>query len=273
MNTNSANMSTTKFRELTSYKKNKAPEQSLLKYKHLLLNLNKLKYSLENCEIECTSENCTFRCSGLRITDQFFEHVKCCRYQHVHCRYCRQLVLRKNLGKHEETNCKHRRVPCQNEACGQKLTAKEMFRHAVICSYKEEVCPNIRYGCTGVFARKDKSKHFEICEYERICCRKCNVLMFRVAIDDHICERAQLDEHVRETDSHKRSAAVYKCRSAGCSFTGYKGDVETHQVRCDMRIEQCSDCGMRLPVREHLWHKKQCDKMVECGLCHQYVAR
>lgn len=274
MNTNSAKMAAMKYNELPCCKSSNNPGQPLLKYKHLLFNLNKVKYSLENCEIKCTSENCTFRCSGLRITEQFFEHVKLCRYQQVQCRYCKQLVFRKNLQRHEKTSCRHRRVPCPNESCGQKLTAREMFRHAIICSYKEEVCSNNAYGCTAVFARKDQSKHLEICEYERLCCGKCNVLLFRIVIDDHICEIPPIAGHSpRGPCSHRGIAAVYKCCFAGCNFTGYKCDIETHQVRCDFRIEQCYDCGMRLPVREHGWHKKQCDQMVECGLCHQYVAR
>ncbi|XP_060588299.1 uncharacterized protein LOC132743754 [Ruditapes philippinarum] len=165
---NTAKIANKRINELSVLSQSVKQEKSLLNYANLVFNLSKVKLTLENCELKCTSENCGFHCSGDKIIDKFFPHIKRCRYQQVKCRFCRQTTLRKNLERHEQTTCKRRHIKCPNDSCGKQLAAAEMFNHERKCSYKIVVCPNEVYGCNGVFARKDKTKHLEICDYEKI---------------------------------------------------------------------------------------------------------
>lgn len=256
------------FKELKQAKKQGYPS---LKYTQLLINLSKVKVVLENCELRCTSENCAFICTGESIFDQFYEHFKVCKYQKVKCKYCRQTTLRKNLERHEHASCKRRRILCQNESCGQRFTVSELYKHARVCSYKEETCPNNTYGCTGVFARKDKAKHLEICAYEKLMCKRCKNLYFQIDIDSHSCIVHLAQNMNNRLFSHEND--TYKCHFFGCTYTGLRCDIETHQLRCEYRVVQCADCGIRLPQRDLEWHRRQCDKIIECELCHQLIPR
>lgn len=259
------------FKELIQTKKQ---EYHSLKYLHLLINLSKVKVVLQNCELRCTSENCRFICTGESIFDQFYEHFKVCKYHKVKCQYCRQTILRKNLERHEQASCKRRRIPCRNESCGQRFTASELYKHARVCSYKEETCPNKIYGCTGVFARKDKAKHLEICAYEKVLCERCENQYFQIDIDSHSCivHIPYLNQNVNNRLlSHEND--TYKCCFVGCTYAGLRSDIEAHQLTCEYRVVQCADCGIRLPQRDLEWHQRQCDKIIECELCHQLIPR
>lgn len=265
-----AKLAKTNVRDVQLYTETKKQGSAVLKLRHLIFNLNKVKRMLENCELKCTSKNCTFKCPGEKILDEFYEHVKVCKYQKVRCQFCRQTILRKNLPKHEQTTCPRRLLPCPNSPCVQKLTVKEKHKHSKVCSYMEIDCPNYKYGCRVVFARKDKNKHLEICEYEKNICEKCNNSYFRVDMETHICQTPRLDNNLDERFLTP-GESVFKCYFIGCDYTGLKSDLDVHQMTCECRPEQCAGCGMRFPRRDMAWHGKQCDKIIECEQCHQLV--
>lgn len=251
-----------KFGDIPGYSGKPALDKQLVLYSSLLFNINKVKFVLENCELKCLNENCTYRVEGHKMTE-FYDHVQVCNYQQVVCRFCKQKTFRKNLKRHEETTCRNRLELCPNEACGRKFTVREMEKHLRVCWYREEECPNKCRGCETVFAHKDKTKHLEICEYATVTCRRCEMVIFRVDIEKHVCQRPNF----------YRPDELYQCNNTGCSFKAIRGEVDAHARTCEFRIEQCADCGMRLPYRDLAWHRRECDKMVECQLCHQVVPR
>lgn len=244
-----------------------------LKNWELLLNVTKIKNALQYCEIKCSSDNCTFRCDGANILNHFVRHIKECKYQQVLCSFCKQPVKRKNLQRHEEKSCRLKPTVCQNEGCGKKMPAKLLRGHSVTCPYREDTCPNERYGCSHVFARKDRGKHLEICDYEQQQCKVCHEFYFRIDIDSHSCNSENKRFDFSSEIYTESVPAVYKCRNSHCTFVGTRTAVDEHKRKCVYRIEQCPVCGIRLSVNELIWHKKQCDKLVECELCHLIVPR
>ncbi|KAL4230700.1 hypothetical protein ACF0H5_011076 [Mactra antiquata] len=256
--------------EHMSLKNPKLNQAKKLKNWHLLLNLPKIKFALQNCELQCSSVNCNFRCAGIDLLDQFVQHIKECKYQCVHCSFCGQRIQRKNLQKHEEKTCRYKPKTCPNEGCSKKIPEKLLRGHSVTCQYREEECPNTRHGCVHVFAIKDIDKHLEICDYEQEKCMKCNNYYFRVDIEAHHCG------HLLETDGLQNIyvdpvPAVFCCQNAHCGFMGTKQKVKEHSLTCIYRMEPCPDCGKRYSVNDLVWHKKQCDKMAECSLCQHIV--
>lgn len=245
-------------------------KKNILFYKDLLLNINRVKFALENCELKCLSSNCTFQVEGHRVLE-FYEHVQVCGYQQVTCKFCRQDTFRKNLHKHEQNTCRNRLVPCPNEFCARKLAVRDMESHLRVCSYKEEMCPNRVHGCYGIYARKDKEKHFEICDYVTVQCKKCNEPVFRIDVDQHTCRKQRMPRNAYKENNFYRPDEMYKCKYDDCDFQDTKAHVEAHENTCEFRLEQCSDCGLRLPQRDLAWHQRECDQMTECSLCHQVV--
>lgn len=230
---------------------------------NLLSNLNKITCVFRNCHIRCSNDGCSFSCDGVNALDRFLPHITKCKYQQVHCRYCRQLIQRANLRSHEGKYCQSKPMNCPNENCGKKVPANLLSRHISSCIYRKETCPNEQYGCTHVFAIKDKSKHLAICDYERQQCMVCRKDLFRLEIENHDCG-------VFATSSE---ACDNKCRNAPCVFEGTKHEMKLHSKRCGFKLEQCSSCGARLFSHQLIWHKTQCDKLEVCRLCRQIINR
>jgi len=245
-----------------------------VKYHELLLYFNRLKVVLNSCELQCVSEGCNFHCLGTDF-NSFYHHVTSCKYQRVQCRHCSQFVLQRNLVRHEQDRCRHKRIPCDNESCKILFSLNEIKAHKRVCPFQEVVCPN--NGCTHVFAKKDRNKHMEICDYVHIFCVGCSTWYFRIDAYTHKCRNA-LPNHLHPSECFRQTSVTerpetFRCNHSGCNFSGVYNALTDHDKTCEYKIHQCSNCGTRMPKRQLTWHSKECDTLVECETCCMQIPR
>jgi len=252
------------------------PTKPVVNYMDLFLNAGKVKCILDNCELACVSEGCTYRCKGHDIR-LFYQHLQMCKYQKVLCKHCKQSVYRKHLRRHEDVRCQHKRIACPHEDCRRLLSQKELEPHRRTCPFQELTCPNNHLGCETVFAKKDRGKHLEVCEYVQMFCKGCKAFYFRKDIYTHTC--AQAAPNYLRGLSRCASAPddslpeTFKCSNPGCDFTGPHDGVVVHSYQCIHKREQCPDCGARMAKKDLTWHRKECDRLVECDKCGMQVHR
>ena len=276
----------------------------------VLLNVRQIQNALQNCVLCCQNDGCIYRCSGDNIK-QFNAHVNSCKFARIMCMNikCRQPITRGQLVKHKR-NCRFKKVKCQNTNCGEELTPKEFKTHKDTCLHRSKSCPNHRFGCEEVFEFKEIKNHLEVCSYVMIDCDLCRTKIMRMDLTEHkkqrcphgpatcvhcnnVFKRLKIDSHMVQCkiqvccdnvgcgvrmvqgllQKHKLNCPWerFRCSYTGCSFTAPKGSLLQHSMVCDYRQQRCDVCGSSVTIKDMTWHKRFCDRMVECSECGIYM--
>ena len=183
------------------------------------------------------------------------EHVVKCEFSLVPCpKECKDNkdeithFMRKDLGRHMESNCPNRDHEC--EYCGEKGTYAYITQvHDNTCEKKIITCPNA--GCTRTIQRKTAKRHYNRCVYTEIPCPK-------------ECKDMNGISHFMRKDLGKHLRNFCPNRKINCEHCGEKGTyayiTQVHDSTCEKKIVPCpnSPCAETIQFMNVKRHIEEC---------------
>jgi hypothetical protein len=114
-------------------------------------------------------------------------------------------------------------IRCQNSSCDWRGPCRDLNQHFDICGFSLTKCLNHDSGCPIVIERMHVSEHTEVCEYQPVPCRYCQLSFQRRDLDHEvICEMKP-----------------FSCPN-GCEAMCTLRDQGTHNLTCPDYLVPCT---------------------------------
>eukprot|EP01031_Cornospumella_fuschlensis_P034715 gene34715-42036_t len=134
----------------------------------------------------------------LNVAEEPVEHIDC---EKLYCKSCLERV------QQSPNNCPTCRQPLRNRTKAMNRIARDFYDRL------QMTCTHANKGCNAVFALSAKSRHDEVCTFNRINCRYCQ---------EHL--------HVKQLELHETTCPKFpaSCSVPGCCFQAAREEMDAH---------------------------------------------
>lgn len=174
-------------------------------------------------ESECPCRPVQCNCCGRTVPYNMLErHLdRECSNVRCRCEHCEALIRRADMGEHLQAHCPMVSVECnlvEDETqvrCDYRCRRNQLVDHQSVCTFRPAQCRH--EVCTHVTTARLLEAHEETCQWRRIPCPDCDVLVHVNALQEHL-----------------------------------ESDCPDHMVSCPFSIYGCLELIPRRLVNEHL---------------------